>query len=401
MLLRNRSNEFLWRPKADARQIVLSRLAEAADCRDEIVEEVASALQQDFCRDFLDHLVEEGVLTAIAAAAVKHCESGGFDLRDLKQVFPPDWPGRREIARFRRALSSAQELLLGDKERRHLHRLGAELGNYWLRGLVGCGAHAAVYLAIHPTLSHLVALKVARRNALAQNRLKREAEVLAQVTHPNVVRLWDYQQKDDFFLVEEWIPGPNLQQKLEQKGRFLPRTALRIVKEAVQGLQAIWRKGFVHNDLKPSNLLLTLDGQCKVIDFGVAECVDHQPDNARSVDSFQILNGTPNYAAPERFDCRFSWASDQYALGLVLYELVTGSRAFPEESVELLEVAHRSSKPESMLEMIPYLPKEIVALVEQMTAKAVEKRFASPEVLYAALVDAESGMRSNREPAKE
>lgn len=369
------------RPFDGSRRYLIHRLAEASFCSEQTLDEIAFALQEKFGRDFLEFLVEEGILSPIAAAAVRHLESGTFDQRDLKQVLPADWPSGRPAARFRRALASLQQLLYGEKERRRPIHLGTLLGQYWVRGLIGEGAHSDVYLALHPTLKHLVAIKVAHHHVLAKKRLQREAEVLAQLSHPNIVRLWDYQELDEVFLVEEWISGPSLLQKLRYEGPCPPSLALRIIQEVVKGLEIVWRKGFVHNDLKPSNLILTAEGVCKVTDFGVTERRANKAGFNERPGSAFVLSGTLNYAAPERFDGCCSWASDQYSLGLVLYELITGVIAFPGDKAEQLELAHKSAKPASMSEFAKDLPTEIMTLVDRMTAKSVEMRFASVEEL--------------------
>lgn len=375
------------------RRFLISRLAAACFCSEKTLEEIATGLQENFGKDFLDYLTEEGILTPIAAGAIRHLESGSFDLRDLKQVLPTEWPNGWPAVRFRRALASLQQLLHGEKERKRPLHLGTMLAQYWVRGLIGEGAHADVYLALHPTLKHLVALKVAHDNVLARKRLQREAEILAQLSHPNIVRLWDYQELEEVFLVEEWIPGPSLLQKVRHEGPFTPNRALRTIRDVVQGLDFVWRKGLVHNDLKPSNLLLTSDGNCKLIDFGVAERRESKMGLKNGTELPLLLTGTPNYAAPERFDGCCSWASDQYSLGLILYEMLTGFMVFPEENIEQLEIAHRTKKPVSISECAKDWPSEVINLVDRMTAKSPEKRFTSAEELFAAVADAEAKTR--------
>jgi len=201
-----------------------------------------------------------------------------------------------------------------------------DLPRYEVREKVGEGASAVVYLAWDRELGRLVALKVLRESAALQDtarqRFRREAQAAASLTHPNVVAVHDTGEADGrLYLVMEYVPGRPLSRVLAEG---LPKAeGVRLLEQAARGVAAAHAKGIVHRDLKPSNILVTGSGTPKVADFGLA----HLADASLELTGAGTALGTPLYMAPEQVDRasgEIGAATDVYALGAILYEMLAG-----------------------------------------------------------------------------
>ncbi len=194
--------------------------------------------------------------------------------------------------------------------------------------LIGQGGMGAVYRARHRKLERLVAVKVLdsalRNHASFAERFAREARTLAQLDHPNVVRIYDFGHRNDlYYLIMELVDGVNLRQTIEAGG-LEPHEALAMVPPICEALQYAHDHGVVHRDIKPENILVDRNGSVKIADFGLAKLVGGEP-GRRLTQTAQIM-GTPNYMAPEQFENpgEVDHRADIFALGVVLYELLTG-----------------------------------------------------------------------------
>lgn len=197
--------------------------------------------------------------------------------------------------------------------------------NFDILECLGRGGMGVVYKARQKTLDREVAIKVLagewEEDTTFAERFEREAKILAQMSHPNIVTIHDFGQTDGlYYIVMEYVDGVNLRDLLSD-GKMAPEQALAIVPPICEALEYAHSKGIVHRDIKPANLLLDRDGRVKIADFGIASLVGATTD----------ISGTPSYMAPEQakgsVDCR----ADIYALGVVLYEMLTGER--PTEDV--------------------------------------------------------------------
>jgi serine/threonine protein kinase len=214
-------------------------------------------------------------------------------------------------------------------------------GRYETLRLLGEGAMASVFLAKDPRLSRRVAIKVIKPHLLesesALQRFRTEASILANLRHANILQVHDYDVEEDMhFLVMEFVEGPGFQSLLnELRGRPLPPpVAAFFLNQAALGLAAAHKQGLVHRDIKPDNMLLTMDGTLKIADFGIAHMADLNLTQAGDI------LGTPYYMAPEQTLAETPVAeTDLWALGVVLYYCLTGRRPF--EGNGFSEIKHR------------------------------------------------------------
>lgn len=312
----------------------------------------------------LRELVSARVLDRVAARAAFLTAAGRFDPRDLRELLPP-----REVKALANGPALATEAPPPE------FAPGAWVGPCVIGAALHAGPHARVYAATHVALNQLVVVKVARsRHATEQ--LAVEAGALAKVAHPNVVRLWDSGRHGQFpFLVLERL-GESLA-AVSARGRVKPRRALRRVCDAVRGLRAAFRTGSIHGDVKPSNLLLSADGAVKVADFGLARAADAPPADT--------VSGSWPYLAPERFDGGGDHRADIYALGLTLYQLLSGRPPVVATTFETGRVAHRNLNLEPLHWWLPGVSRALSAVVLKMTARDPDARFADHDELLAEL----------------
>jgi predicted ATPase/class 3 adenylate cyclase len=266
-------------------------------------------------------------------------------------------------------------------------RVGQQLGNYQLIQLLGQGHWASVYLGEHVHLHTQAAIKVLH-GSWADHEVAAflgEARTLAHLRHPHIVRVLDFGiQEGTPFLVMEYAPGGTLRQ-LHPKGTRLPlQTIVSYVKQVASALQYAHEQRLVHRDLKPENLLLGPDQQIWLSDFGltiVAQSARSQP--------FQQTAGTLAYMAPEQLEGHPTPASDQYALGVLVYEWLAGERPF---SGALTELALKQvlAAPPALSEKVPTIPAMVEQVVLQALAKDPAQRFASVQA-FALALEAGSG----------
>lgn len=215
-------------------------------------------------------------------------------------------------------------------------------GKYTLIKLVGEGNVGAVWEAKHSDLNRTVALKVIRDDiedpALAD--LRREAEILASLTHPGITIVHDFVEADGdvCFIVMEYLNGQNLEQVLEVRPHGLPEiTVLAMAAEIADALSEAHKHGLVHRDLKPANLFYEDSGRIKVCDFGIAVAA---ADAGIAAAGSQYLTGTPQFMSPEQCDgAAVDARSDLYSMGCVLYALLTGQPPFGGRAEDVIRVA--------------------------------------------------------------
>jgi serine/threonine protein kinase len=209
------------------------------------------------------------------------------------------------------------------------------IGRFEVRGELGRGAQSVVYLGFDPQLQREVAIKTMHFASPdpAQNRvLLGEARTVGKMRHPNIVPIFDAgEQGGDLYLVFEYVPGKNLAEFLRQSGALSPVKAIGILRPILDAVGHAHAQGIIHRDLKPSNILLDDDGTPRVMDFGIAARVDGTPDG------MERINGTPAYMAPEYVLRREAGErSDVFAAGVILFEMLTGQRAFVGNDIKLI-----------------------------------------------------------------
>ncbi|MBV9614792.1 MAG: serine/threonine protein kinase [Ktedonobacteraceae bacterium] len=251
-------------------------------------------------------------------------------------------------------------------------RIGQQLGNYRLIRLLGKGGFAEVYLGEHLYIKRQAAVKLLRTTLGQKQRdnFLTEAQRLVDVAHPHIIRVLDFAVEDEIpFLVMEYAPNGSLRNKHSRGSRLALETILSYVKQAADALQYIHDQKLVHRDIKPENMLL--DGQQKLLlsDFGIA-AIAHE---TGSVD-LQGHSGTPPYMAPEQIQGKPRPASDQYALGTVVYEWLSGSLPFQGSVSEILG-QNLFAPPPSLRETIPTLPLTVEDVIFKALAKDPRQRF--------------------------
>jgi serine/threonine-protein kinase len=281
---------------------------------------------------------------------------------------------------------------------------GTELSDYCIIERVGRGASAYVYKAKHLHLPMLVAIKQLRpelvENQDALRRFQQEAEIVAQLNHPNVVHIHTLicdPATNQRYIVTEFAQEGTLAGLLVKHPDGLPiDQALRITADICKGLDAVHRKGIVHRDVKPSNVLLfKVEGDAhylaKVCDFGISKesvIPDVASLSAPSSSRSQTLGaiGTFHYMSPEQFDeeTAFDHRSDVYSVGILLYELLTGQVPFMGDVLEVVR-GHTCAVPEPPSKARPDIPKVLEQIVLRAVSKTPQKRYQSAGDMFRAL----------------
>jgi tetratricopeptide (TPR) repeat protein len=280
-------------------------------------------------------------------------------------------------------------------------QVGLALGKLLLTQRIGAGATGIVFRAFHQSLGIPVAVKVLRGEDVEADpslyeQLKSEARLLAQLNHPNVVRVWDFEDHPRHpYLVLDLIEGLSLAELIQQSGRLQLDRAVEIILQAAEGLAAALAVGVIHRDVKPANILIARNGVAKLVDFGLAmvankELLAHN----NCLPATVAPAGTPAYMAPEQFFApdTVDHRADIYSLGATFYHAVTGRVPFEGHSVReiLLKQAHEQLAPPN--EIVPGLPRAVGDLVNRMMAKSPRDRVQNYEELIAALAELHTAM---------
>jgi serine/threonine-protein kinase len=241
---------------------------------------------------------------------------------------------------------------------------------YQVEALVAMGGMATVYRAMDTRLDRRVALKVMHADLARDedfvNRFIGEAKSVARLSHPNVVSVYDQGRDGPYlYLAMEYLPGRTLRDLLDERGWFPPREALSIMVPLLSGLAAAHTAGIVHRDVKPENVLIAPDGHLKVVDFGLARALSVSPQTRTGV-----IIGTVAYLAPEQVrgtggDAR----TDVYAAGIVLFELLTGTKPHTGDSPLSVAYKHVNEAVPAPSQLVPDIPPEVDRLVAQATSR--------------------------------
>ncbi|MEI2699692.1 MAG: Stk1 family PASTA domain-containing Ser/Thr kinase [Microthrixaceae bacterium] len=250
------------------------------------------------------------------------------------------------------------------------------------------GGMAQVYLARDRSLDRPVAVKELVPEFAADpsfvERFRREAQAAANLSHPNVVGVYDWGAQDGtYFIVMEYVDGPSLSRVLRTDGPFHPRRAAEIATEVAAGLGFAHSRGVVHRDVKPGNVLLTRSGQAKVTDFGIARALSSPDEDLTQAGS---VMGTATYFSPEQAQgLAVDPRSDLYSLGVVLYELVTGRPPFTGDTPLAIAYKHVQDEPARPSTMISGLPVSLEAIIMKLMSKRPDDRYSTAEDLRADL----------------
>jgi eukaryotic-like serine/threonine-protein kinase len=271
---------------------------------------------------------------------------------------------------------------------------------YKIERLIGSGGTGEVYEALDTALGVSVALKALKPSvagsAVQLERFRREIQTARKVTHPNVCRIFDIGIQNGsaglnrFFLTMELLIGPSLADRLEQGDRYVPEEALPIAAQIADGLDAAHAAGVIHRDLKPANIMLLppptgrFAQRAVITDFGIALSEDQS--EMRLTESDELV-GTPEYMAPEQAEPGPATpATDIYAFGLILYEMLSKRQPFETSGTALATVLlRRHSPPRPLREVAPDAPAAWEAAIHRCLEREPARRFASAGAAVAAL----------------
>jgi serine/threonine-protein kinase len=254
---------------------------------------------------------------------------------------------------------------------------------YELEELVGSGGMSTVFRARDVQLDRRVAIKILHERYVDDPeylaRFRSEARAVARLSHPNIVTVID--RGDDGgrqYIVFEHVEGENLKELVQRTGRLPVRGALQLVLAVADGLAFAHERGLVHRDVKPQNVLVSLDGEVKVTDFGIARSLDVE----HGVTQTGTVLGTSEYLAPEQASGKpVSPATDVYSLGVVLWELLAGDVPFVGENFVAVALRHLNEPPPSLRERRPDVSPRLEAAVDRALAKDPAARFPSMAAL--------------------
>lgn len=270
---------------------------------------------------------------------------------------------------------------------------GTRLGRYEISSLLGVGGMGEVYLARDMELGREVALKVPptaiQNDPHLRARFKREARAVAALNHPNIVTVHDFGESDgSLYIAFEFVRGETLEQRLS-RGRLPLTDAVKFAVQIASGLRHAHDAGVVHRDLKPRNVMVTPDDRLKILDFGlgkfVAPGVAEMATTMTSISS-DVVMGTVGYMSPEQVrNVGVDASSDQFVFGAVLYEMLSGRRAFHRESAVQTLSAIIEDEPIPLVAIAPTTPAALIALVARCLGKRSDQRYSSTGELLADL----------------
>ncbi len=259
---------------------------------------------------------------------------------------------------------------------------------YQVTHLIARGGMALVYRAQDLLLNRPVALKILypelSADPLFVERFRREAQAAANLSHPNIVPVFDWGEDDGtYFIVMELVDGTSLAETLRGSRRLTPTNSALIVAQVASALGYAHRNGVVHRDVKPGNILLTSDGQVKVTDFGIAQAVSSEDHLAEE----GSVMGTATYFSPEQAEgVAVDGRSDVYSLGVVLYEMLAGRPPYVGDSPVEVSSQHVHGTIPVPTEFNNKIPRDLEAIVMESLAKSPARRYQSADEFRADLI---------------
>lgn len=263
-------------------------------------------------------------------------------------------------------------------------------GRYRLEHLLGQGGMSAVYKAMDPNLRRVVAVKLIHPhlsdNSEFVRRFEEEAAAVAQLRHPNIIQVYDFNHDDGmYYMVLEFVPGETLQHRLEQlndAGRRMPYSSVvRYASGVCEAVDYAHRRGMVHRDIKPANIIIDPNDQAILMDFGIAKIVGATQHTATGAVVGTALYMSPEQIRGEKLDGR----SDLYSVGVTLYEMLSGQPPFNADSVMSLMMMHLNTPAPDLRSLRPGVPEGLVKVVEKALAKDPADRYQSGAEMTAAL----------------
>ncbi len=280
---------------------------------------------------------------------------------------------------------------------------GQSIGRYHIVEQLGYGGMATVYKAYDTRLERDVAIKVIRRQAFSPEvvermlkRFEREAKALAKLNHPNIVSIYDYGEYEESpYLVMPFIPGKTLKHMLT--GQPIPwQQAVHLVLPIARALFYAHSEGIIHRDVKPANILITQSGEPMLSDFGVAKILDIEESNTLTGTNVGV--GTPEYMAPEQWMNKVVPQTDIYALGVVLYEMLTGRKPYVADTPAAVLIMQSSQPLPHPQQYVPDLPEGVGKVLYKAMAKEPGDRYANMGEFVVALEGLIEGNEKTKSP---
>ena len=268
---------------------------------------------------------------------------------------------------------------------------------YEIVEILGEGGMAFVYKAKDKQLQRYVAIKTLKPNYVNQekfvDRFRREAQTAANLNHPNIVQIFDWGIDDEPYFVMEYIEGNTLTSIISGNRTVGLNDILYIGSQVANGLKEAHKRGLVHRDIKPGNIMITPDGKVKVTDFGIVSLQNEESDITKT----GAVLGTASYISPEQAQGKpVSFESDLYSLGTVLYELIAGKPPFTGDSPIATATKHLTDKPEKLSNFRKDIPKALENAILKLLEKRPSDRFKSAEDLRALLLQQRKQIQINQ-----
>jgi len=271
-----------------------------------------------------------------------------------------------------------------------------KLGKFIIEAELGKGAMGVVYKALDPFINRTVALKTICKDLLGGQepgtsqtdtiitRFKREAQAAGQLSHPNIVSVYEYgEEQDTAFIAMEFVQGRSLKEIFDRNERFDMNAIIKIMSQILGALAYSHNHGIVHRDIKPANVIMMPDGQIKIADFGIA--------HVKSSDLTQTgtMIGTPNYMSPEQFMGQIvDGRSDLFSAGIIFYQFVTGENPFDGRTMATVMHKVLSLEPLDPYKLNFQVSTELNLVIKQALAKRPEDRFQTAEAFCQTIIEA-------------
>jgi TolB-like protein len=254
---------------------------------------------------------------------------------------------------------------------------------------LGSGGMGTVYRVLDKKINEEMALKLLKLEVAAKEgtieRFKNELKLARRITHKNVCRMYDiHEDAETIFITMEYLAGEDLKNLIQRTGLLPAEKALEIAKQIGEGLSEAHRLGVIHRDLKPQNIMIDIQGNAKIMDFGIARQL-----SGPEITAAGVIVGTPLYISPEQVEgAKVDQRTDIYALGVILYEMVTGHPPFEGDDGLSVALKHKTEIPKPPRDSNAQLPEELNRLILKCLSKEKEQRYQSPEELLAELTTA-------------
>ena len=264
---------------------------------------------------------------------------------------------------------------------------------------IGEGGMANVYLARDTILDRNVAIKVLRGDLASEEksvrRFQREALSASSLSHPNIVEIYDVGEDDgDYYIVMEYVDGKNLKQLLKKREKLTTAEVVDIMLQITSAMSVAHNSKIIHRDLKPQNILIKDDGEIKITDFGIAQALD-----ATQLTQTNSAMGSVHYFPPEQANGKESTEkSDVYSLGIMMYELLTGTLPFRGDNAVEIALKHLKEPVPSIRAELPDLPSSIENIITKATAKNPKNRYANANEMHTDLLTCLNKERQNEPP---